>query len=425
MLPKHTYYDELEAASLNKRLEYHNDRLRSIVVHAYANAPAFKKKMEEAGMLPSDIQSIDDLTKIPITSKEDLMKLQKTYPPFGGFLTVPIRQLKAVCMSPGPIYNTPGNDETYFRRVERSFFGCGLRPGDILLNTFSYHISPMGLLLDTTLKCFGATVIPMGGGNKQLQVQVIHDLQVTVFTGTASFLLEILQTAETMGFDPKKDFRLRLAITPLDHGLMKVIERDYGIRVTEFYGTADVGIVAYNCEERSGMHVCEDVILEIVDMNGDNRLEPGNVGKVVITTLDKTVPFIRYSPGDLSSWDDGICPCGRTSQKLNPISGWIGEAVKARGMFVHPSQLSSIASRYAGIGWYQLVCGIVNNKDHLTLKYEVTDSTLNREGMEESFRMSFRDICRLNLDDITCVPGGTLSKDGKVIVDERKMHAGE
>lgn len=345
MVPERTYYDELESASRKKRKEYHNDRLRIIVVHAYANAPAFRKKMDEAGTLPSDIRSIDDLKRIPITSKEDLIGLQKTYPPFGGFVTVPIRQLKAVCMSPGPIYNTPGNDETYFRRVERSYFGCGLRPGDILLNTFSYHISPMGLLLDTTLKRFGVTVIPMGGGNKQLQVQVIHDLQVTVFTGTASFLLEILQTAETMGYDPRKDFSLRLAITPLDHGLMKVIERE--------------------------------------------------------------------------------CPCGRTSKKLNPISGWIGEAVKARGMFVHPSQLSSIASKYAGIGKYQLVCGSANNKDHLTLKYEVTDSTLNREAMEESFRSSFRDICRLNLDDITCVPGGTLPMDGKAVVDERKMHAGE
>ena len=424
MLPKRPYYDELETASLKKRLEYHNYRLRSIVVHAYANAPAFKKKMEEAGTLPSDIKSIDDLDKIPITSKEDLMKLQKTYPPFGGVVTVPIHQLKAVCISPGPIYNTPGNDETYFRRVERSYFGCGLRPGDILLNTFSYHISPMGLLLDTPLKRFGATVIPMGGGNKQLQVQVIHDLKVTVFTGTASFLLDILQTAETMGYNPKKDFGLRLAITPLDHGLMNVIERDYGIRVTEFYGTADVGIVAYNCEERSGMHVCEDVILEIVDMNGDNRLEPGKVGKVVITTLDKTVPFIRYSPGDLSSWDDGECPCGRTSQKLNPISGWIGEAVKVRGMFVHPSQLSSLVSKFVGIGKSQLVCGSVNNKDHLTLNYELKDSSLNREEMEESFRISFRDICRLNLDKITCVPGGTLSVDGKEIVDERENASG-
>ena len=424
MIPKGPYFDELETASCNQRLEYHNDRLRSIVVHAYANAPAFKKKMEEAGMLPSDIKSIDDLNKIPITSKEDLIKLQKAYPPFGGVVTVPIHRLKAVCMSPGPIYNTPGNDESYFRRVERSYFGCGLRPGDILLNTFSYHISPMGLLVDTTLKRFGATVIPMGGGNKQLQVQVIHDLKVTVFTGTASFLLDILQTAETMGYNPKKDFVLRLAITPLDHGLMKVIERDYGISVTEFYGTADVGIVAYNCEERSGMHVCEDVILEIVDMNGDNRLEPGKIGKVVITTLDETVPFIRYSPGDLSSWGEAECLCGRTSQKLNPISGWIGEAVKVRGMFVHPSQLSSVASKYIGIGKYQLVCGSVSNKDHLALNYELRDSSLNREEMEASFRVSFRDICRLNLDKITWVPDGTLAMDGKEIVDERKNTSG-
>src|SRR4030042_76012 len=242
------YYDKLETMPYKEKQKYYEEKVRWIVEHANKYAPAIKAKMDQAGVTPSDIKSLKDLEKIPITSKDDFVRMQRESPPFGGVLTVPLNQLKSICMSPGPIYNTPGNDDAYLRRVEKSYFGCGLRPGDILLNTFSYHISAMGILLDTPLKRLGVTVIPMGGGNKQLQVQMIHELKVTVYTGSAGFLLEILRTAEDMGYKTQKDFSLRLAITPFDHGLMTTIEKEYGLRVPEFYGTADVGIIAYNCE---------------------------------------------------------------------------------------------------------------------------------------------------------------------------------
>lgn len=416
---KGSFYDEMEIMPYKERQEYYRERVKWIVEHAYKYSSAIKAIMDEAGVNPTDIKSLKDLERIPITSKDDLVRLQKEVPPFGGFVTVPVNQLKSICMSPGPIYNTPGNDDTYLRRVEKSYFGCGLRPGDILINTFSYHVSPMGILLDTPLKRFGVTVIPMGGGNKQLQVQAIHDLRVTVYTGTAGFLYDILETAKEMGYNPKKDFHLRLAITPLDHGLMKVIEREYGIRVTEFYGTADVGIVAYNCEEKSGMHICEDVIVEIVDINTGKQLPPGEIGRVVVTPLDTTVPLIRFAPGDLSSWDDQQCSCGRTSFKLNPITGWIGEAVKVRGMFVHPSQLSNVVAKHKDIGEYQLVCRRIDGKDYLLFNYYTKVILSNTHDIEESFKSLFRDICRLNLDEIVCVPKGSISQDRKPIVDER------
>jgi phenylacetate-CoA ligase len=324
------YYDDRETMTAEARRDYYDGKVRWIVEHAFSNAPGVRTKMEEAGVIPADIRSVRDLERIPITSKDDLVRLQKASPPFGGFATVPPNRLGTICMSPGPTYSSPGADESHLKRVEKAFFGCGLRKGDILVNTFAYHVSPMGLLLDTPLKRMGATVIPMGGGNKQLQVQVMKELRVTAFTGTASFLLEVLQTAEEMGIDPRKDFALRLAVTPVDHGVMKVIEKEYGIRVTEFYGTADVGIVAHNCDERLGMHFCEDVVLEIVDMSTGRQLGPGEVGKVVLTALDATFPLVRYAPGDLSSWNDQPCACGRTSARLNPLAGWIGHAVKVR-----------------------------------------------------------------------------------------------
>ncbi len=414
-----SFYDDLEAMSRTQKRDYYDEKVRWIVRHAYEHAPAIREKMDLAGVGPSDIQSVDDMTKIPITSKDDLIGMQKKDPPFGGLLTVPLNRLKSICMSPGPIYNAPGSDETFLRRVEKAYFGCGVRPGDILLNAFSYHVSPMGILLDTPLKRLGVTVIPMGGGNKQLQVQVILDLKVTVFTGSAGFLLDILQTAEQMGYDPRKDFKLRLLISPFDRDAMKTIERDYGIRGTEFYGTADVGIVAYNCDERSGMHVCEDALLEIVDMNSGAQLGPNQVGKVVITPFDETYPLIRFSPGDLSSWEERPCSCGRTSMRLNPIIGWIGEAVKVRGMFVHPSQLASVVAKFPGIEKYQLVCSRINQKDFLTFRFEPGGVVQISEEMTQSFRDQFRDLCRLNLDSVERAPAGSIPPDAKPIVDER------
>ena len=413
------YYDELESIPYRKRQEYYDDKVKWIVDHAYRNAPAVRAKMDQAKVGPSDIKSVKDLEKIPITSKDDLLRMQKEDPPFGGFLTVPVNQLKSICMSPGPIYVTNGNDDTFFQRMEKAYWGCGLRPGDILLNTFSYHMSPMGIMLDTPLKRMGVAIIPMGGGNKQLQLQVMHDLKVTVFTGSAGFLLELLRTAEETGYDVKKDFNLRLVISPFDHEAMKIIERDYGIKATEYYGTADVGIVAYHCDQRKGMHICEEMIVEIVDMNTDKQLGPQQVGKVVFTPLDKTLPLLRYSPGDLSSWDDQPCSCGRTSYKLNPIVGWIGAAVKVRGMFVHPSQLADVVAKFSKIERYQLVCHRINEKDYLTLNFEAKEEYVNDREMNESLNNLFRDICRLNLDKIEHVPEGFIPTDSKPIVDER------
>ena len=418
---KTDFFEDRETMTAEQRAEFYDAKVRLIVEHAYRHAPGVRAKMVAAGVAPADVRSVKDLERIPITSKDDLIRLQKESPPFGGFATVPPNELSCICMSPGPTYNSPGNDESYRRRVAKAFFGCGLRPGDILLNTFSYHVSPMGLLLDTPLKEFGAAVIPMGGGNKQLQVQVMKDLKVTAFTGTATFLLEILQTAEEMGIDPRKDFALRLAVTPLDHGVMKIIEKEYGIRVTEFYGTADVGIVAYNCEVRSGMHVCEDAVLEIADLNTGRQLGPGEVGRVVVTPLDVTFPLVRYAPGDLSSWNDQACPCGRTSSRLNPLAGWIGHAVKVRGMFVHPSQLALVVARHPGIERYSLVCRTVDRKDHLTLRYEARADLPGNE-VEQSLASQFRELCRLNLDALERVAAGALAPDVKPLVDERSQN---
>jgi phenylacetate-CoA ligase len=259
----------------------------------------------------------------------------------------------------------------------------------------------------------------MGGGNKQLQLQVMHDLKVTVFTGSAGFLLELLRTAGEAGYDAKKDFNLRLVISPFDHDAMKIIEKEYGIQVAEFYGTADLGIAAYQCEQKKGMHFCEEMIVEIVDVNTNKQLGPKQVGKVVLTPLDKMMPLVRFSPGDLSSWEEEACPCGRTSYRLNPIVGWIGQAMKVRGMFVHPSQLADVVAKFSQIEKYQLACHRIDEKDVLTFHFEAKENDIRTREMEDSFKAVFHDICRLNLDKMERVPKGFIPTDSKPIVDER------
>ncbi|MEI7703230.1 MAG: hypothetical protein WCK73_01385 [Deltaproteobacteria bacterium] len=416
------FFDEQETMSADARRVHADAQVRWIVEHAYRHAPGVRSRMDAAGVGPEEIRGLDDLSRIPITSKDDLIRLQRESPPFGGFCTVPPNRLGTLTMSPGPTYNSPGNDASYRRRIQKAFFGCGLRPGDILQNAFSYHVSPMGLLLDTPLREYGVAMVPMGGGNKQLQVQVMKDLGVTAFTGTATFLLEILQTAEEMGIDPRRQLALRLAVTPLDHGVMRIIEKDYGIRVTEFYGTADVGIVAYNCEARSGMHVCDEAIVEIVDMNSGQPVGPGEVGRVVVTPLDSTLPLVRYAPGDLSSWNVEPCLCGRTAIRLNPLAGWIGQAVKMRGMFVHPYQLAGVVALHPGMGRYTLICRTVDRKDHLTLRYEAPEDPAGT-ARDRSLAIHFKELCRLNLDGVERVNPGGLPADVKVLMDERPQGA--
>lgn len=414
-----TYYDELETMPRKQKEKYYDEKVSWVVQHAYKYAPAIKAKMDHAGVSPSDIRTVRDLEKIPITRKDELVKMQKEDPPFGGLLAVPLNKLNSICMSAGPIYNTTCNDQSYLHRVKKSLCGCGLRPGDIVQNTASYHISMMGTVLDAGIRGLGITVIPMGGGNRQLQAQVMHDLKVTVYTGTAGFLLEILRTAEEMGYNPRKDFNIRLAIGPLDHDSMKIIEKDYGIMFTEFYGNAEVGTVAYNCGERSGMHICEEMIVEIVDIDTGSQLGPHQVGMVVVTPLDETFPLIRFGTNDLSSWDDKVCLCGRTSYRLNPIVGWVGDAVKVRGLFVHPAQLAGVVAKFAPIEKYQLVCRRVGERDFLLFRYEVKVGYGDVKEIEGPFRVNFRDVCRLNLNEIECVPQGTILHDSKTVVDER------
>ncbi|MCX8126742.1 MAG: phenylacetate--CoA ligase family protein, partial [Dehalococcoidia bacterium] len=238
MVDRNEYFDELEVMSPKAREEYYARKLQEQVKYAYEHAPSMRAKFDKAGISPSDIRTVRDLEKVPITRKDTLIDLRKTSPPFGGLLGVPREELEKVFMSPGPIYDFAPVDASFYRRFQRSFWAVGFRKGDMVVNCMSYHMVPAGHWIDRSLTTYGATVIPMGTGNTELQVKVLYDTKATGWIGICSFLMTILKKAEEMGYDPRRDFALRAAIPHAEVGgaeMRRIYEEEYGITSTDIY----------------------------------------------------------------------------------------------------------------------------------------------------------------------------------------------
>lgn len=411
---------ELERMPPEERQKHLEERMREIIAYAYERAPAVKERLDKAGVKPSDIRTVKDLEKIPLLRKDDLIALQKANPPFGGYLAVPMDSLERIYQSPGPIYDP---------QRKRGFgFGAGLGPdfgkGQIVMNTWSYHITPAGLGVDEALRRLGFTVVPTGTGNTELQVKIMHDLKVHGFVGTPSFLKTIIDKAEEAGYDFKKDFNLKWAMVGGEMGgepLRKLFQEKYGILCLggDSYATADVGTIATGCEKQSGMHITADAIVEIVDPATGKQLSPGEVGEVVVTPFDEVYPLIRFGTGDLSCLIDEPCGCGRTTPRLPKIMGRSGEAVRVRGMFVHPRQTDEVISRFSEISRYQLVVTRPQHRDEMTLKVELADEAADKEKLRSALDKDFRDVCKVRFDRVQFVPKGTIAEGAKRIADER------
>lgn len=416
------FYDELEGMPRQEKEEYHNRRLREQVQFAYENAPAMRDKLDKAGVKPSDLHTVRDLEKIPITTKDELIDLRKANPPWGGLLAVPMERLTRIYMTPGPIYEAEALSDEHYHRLERERYALGFRKGDIVVNTFSYHMVGAAHRFDEAFRRMGIITIPMGVGNTELQVQVLHDMPVTGWIGTSSFLVTILNKAEQMGYDPKRDFSLRVAHAGMEAGGAEIrimVEEKYGFTARDAYGTAEVGSIAYECNEKSGMHIQEEMIVEIVDPATGKQLVPGEVGQVVVTPFDNTYPLIRLGTGDLSTLIDEPCPCGRTSLKLPKIMGRIGEGVRVRGMFVHPRQVNEVIAKFPEISRHQAVVARPQTRDELVLNIELIDESVDRDKLITAVGETFQDICRVRADRFEFVPKGTIPEGAKSIVDER------
>lgn len=387
----------------------------------YVKSRRLKAILDECGIRPEAIRSIADVEALPVISREKLVEWEAAEPPYGG-LADPEAAIDRIFISPGPVYepHLSEGDPLW----ARAYFAAGIRRGDCVLNAFSYHMVAAGLTFHGGLRRVGATVVPSGASGTQAQVQLIRDLAVTAYTGTPSFLLAIIKKAEEMGYDFRSDFRVRracFAAEPLAPTLRRTFAEEYAIDTYQMYGATEVGDVAFECDEKGGWHICEEVFVEIVDPLTGKRVSPGVLGEVVVTRFNSLFFLLRFGTGDLSSIIEAPCPCGRTSYRLNGIAGRVGDAIKVRGLFVAPSQLKKIGERFADEK-FQVVVGRQVHEDVLTVRLEPKETGGKTERLEVDFRSFFKDVCTVSIDRLEILPPGTLTEGDKLIVDERQWN---
>ncbi len=409
------YFDDGEARPLEERDLDQGKKLSDMVRKGYEKSVRVREAFAEKGIEPSDIKTIEDLQKLPVISREALVEWELKEPPFGGFSGNDIVS-ERIFISPGPVYEPHLMEHSLWGR---GYHAAGFRKGDIVLNTFSYHMVAAGLTFHEGLRSAGATVVPSGTSGTETQVALIRDLRVTGYTGTPSFLKAIIDKAEDMGYSFKDDFSVRRAVfvaEPLQPSLREVFERDYGIDTYQMYGATEVGDIAYECPEKKGWHICEEVIVEIVDPSSGMKVEEGSLGEVVVTRLNDMFFLLRFGTGDLSRILKEPCSCGRTAVRLDGIAGRVGDAVKVRGLFVTPSQLNAISDAVKEVQ-FQLVITRESYRDYVTVRIESKKE--EHEAITKRFESLFHDICTVRIDTIEFVDRGTLSKDDKLIVDRR------
>jgi phenylacetate-CoA ligase len=379
--------------------------------------------MDSKGIKPKDIRTYQDLEKLPVTRKTDVIELQKSHPPFGGFLTISLEEVERVFVSPGPIYEPLHS--SHIEWFARAFWAAGFRKGDIVVNTFTYHLSPAGILFHEALRHCGATVVVTGVGNTEIQLQVMRDLKVTGFVGTPSFLMTIIKKAEEMGLDFRRDFALKKAWFTgemLSPSVRKTLENDYAINTSQAYAVTEPGgAIAYECEQKSGMHMMDEYFLEIIDPQTGKQLPSGEIGEIVVTPLHNMAwGLIRFGTGDLSSYTTEPCLCGRTAHRLTGILGRTGDAVKVRGMFIVARQAEEAIMGCGTISKFQLVVTHISNRDTLTLKAELKDEANNQQNLIGDLNDRFQNTCRVKIDAFEFITAGTLPEKYQRILDERK-----
>ena len=419
---KRGFFDEeQERMGADERAGFVRRILRETVQYAYEKAPAARKKMDDAGVRPKDIQDVADLVKIPLTRKADLKNIQKTELPFGDLAAVPPRGMRRIYVSPGPTFDPEGRDGSHWR-WDKAFVAAGFRPGDIVQNTFMYHFSPAGLMFDEALIRIGCTVIPAGVGNTEMQVQVLRDLSVTGYVGTPSFLMTILEKAREAGVVPGDGLKLQVALVAaemLPESLRKRFKEEFGIQVRQAYGTADVGSIGYECFEAKGMHMNDEIVVELLDPASGKQVAQGEIGEVVVTLPSAAYPLIRFATGDLSIGTDAPCPCGRTSARLLRIVGRVDQVTKVKGMFVHPEQVSQLEKRVPEISAAQLVISRAGHEDVMTIRAVPGTETLPSDALREKIADTARELTRLR-GEVVFVSEAEMTEKEKKILDARK-----
>lgn len=385
------------------------------IAHAQACSPAFAQILQ--GVDAASINSRAALAQLPVTRKYELLaqqQAQRAHSPFGGFNTQPFgAHMPRVFASPGTIYEPEGTRPDYWR-MARAIYAAGFRAGELVHNCFSYHFVPAGSMMETGAHAIGCTVFPGGTGQTEQQVQAMAELRPAGYIGTPSFLKLIVEKAQSLGVSLPSVRKALVSGEAFPPSLRDWL-RDQGIEGYQCYATADLGLIAYETSAREGLVVDENVIVEIVRPGTGEPVPEGEVGELVITTLNPDYPLIRFGTGDLSAILPGTCPTGRTNVR---IKGWMGRAdqtTKVRGMFVHPGQVSEVVKRFPQVGKARLVVTGAMASDVMTLMAESQETS---EGLAQLIGEAVRDITKLRAE-IQLVAPGSLPNDGKVIEDAR------
>jgi phenylacetate-CoA ligase len=406
-----------ETLSAAERRRYQGRWLARLVEHAWERAPGVRRRLDRAGLTPRDLRGEDDLARLPVIKKSEMPDLQKADPPFGGFCAVPLSRVRKIFVSPGPILE-PMGPELGAWHLETALYAGGFRPGDVVLNTFSYQLVPAAHELDEGLNLIGCTVVPTGVGNTEQQVMAVRAVRATGYVGTPSFLMTLLKKADEVGGERLGFQVAQVGAEPFPDSLRRAFQDDYGIMARQGFGTADLGMLAYECVEAAGMHLLEDVIVQVCDPQTGAPLGPGQIGEIVATVNNPTYPMIRFGTGDLTVITDERCPCGRTSARMLGWRGRADEVTKVRGMFIHPRQADEVAARAAGIARFQIVVGREGHQDTLTFRAELAPGT-EASAVRGTLEAAIRDVMKLR-GGVEIVAAGTIAESAKKIADERR-----
>jgi phenylacetate-CoA ligase len=409
------FFDDLETRDPAAREAQLMQALPRQLAHARQASAAMAQVL--ADIDPAQVTSREALARLPVLRKHELLERQRELrasDPFGGFSTL-VRgpAMPRLFASPGPIYEPEGAARDYWR-TGRALYAAGFRAGDLVHNAFSYHMTPGAFIMEAGAHAVGCTVFPAGTGQTEQQLQAMAELQPTAYAGTPSFLRILLEKAQEAGAPATS---LRKAATSGE--ALPPSLRDWfaerGVAVYQSYATADLGLIAYETPAREGLVLDESLILEIVRPGTGEPVPAGEVGEVVVTTLNPAYPLVRFATGDLSALLPGPCPSGRTNTR---IKGWLGRAdqtTKIRGMFVHPSQVADIARRFPEVLKARLVVSGEMANDVMTLKVEAASRP---PGLDQRLGEAIRDVTKLR-GTVELLEPGSLPNDGKVIEDAR------
>jgi phenylacetate-CoA ligase len=389
--------------------------LNELITHLASNAPGFARRLMGANLTPDSIHSPEDLNSLPVIRKDNLVELQTAEPPFGGFLACSPGELKRIFQSPGPIYDPEPRTSDYWR-WKSALLAASFEAHDVVMNCFGYHLTPAGAMFEEGLWAVGCSVVPGGIGNQEQQVRLLHDLGVTGYVGLPSYLKSLIEKAAEHSIElfVQKAF---FTAEPLPPSLRSWLN-EHGVTIArQGFGTAECGNLGYECDEENGWHLPSDAIIDVCDINSGQPLSPGETGEIVVTLLNRDYALVRFGTGDLSSLNTDPCPCGLASARLMGWQGRIGDAVKVRGMFLHPRQVADFLARFPEVIRWQAVITRKEHKDYLTL-HIVPGPEVDLTSFADRLAQAARETIKFHLE-VEIVSDVSLPPASPPIRDER------